>query len=60
MLSQANDPAAAVAFIQYLFSPAGKAIMKDQGLLEAPAFFGGDKATIPAPLQPLAQGEYKG
>lgn len=59
VLNRAKDPAAALAFVQYLLSARAQGIMQERGLLAAPALVGGDRAAAPAALQPLLRGEFE-
>lgn len=57
-LNQAEDSAAATAFVQYLFTSQAQAVMKDHGLLASPVLYQGDKNALPAGVQPLLKGQY--
>ncbi len=51
--STSKNQAGAVAFVKYLLSPAGQAILRADGLLPIPLILGGDRASVPAGLQSL-------
>jgi molybdate/tungstate transport system substrate-binding protein len=50
VLNNAPNSAGADAFVQYLFSPAGVALMKKHGLQLQPVTVTGDKTAVPADL----------
>lgn len=50
VLNRASDPGPAIAFVQYLLSPAGEALLRQNGLTVLPLTLYGDPATVPAPL----------
>lgn len=50
VLNRAPDPGPAVAFVQYLLSPAGEALLRQNGLTVLPLTLYGDPTTVPAPL----------
>jgi molybdate/tungstate transport system substrate-binding protein len=50
VLKRAPDPGPAAAFVRYLVSPAGAALLRQSGLTVLPLTLYGDPATVPAPL----------
>ena len=50
VLNRAPDPGPAAAFVQYLVSPAGVALLRQDGLTVLPLTLYGDPTTVPAPL----------
>jgi len=51
MLNMAPDPAPAADFVQYLVSPAGKALLQQDGLTVLPLSLYGDPAAVPPALK---------
>ncbi len=50
VLNRAPDPGPAAAFVRYLVSPAGAALLRQSGLTVLPLTLYGDPATVPEPL----------
>ncbi len=50
----------AIQFVQFLYAPAGRAILRAHGLLPAPVLAGGSMSDIPPALRPLITGSYGG
>ncbi|MGH3830025.1 MAG: extracellular solute-binding protein [Pseudonocardiaceae bacterium] len=53
VLNMAPNPAPAAAFVQYLVSPAGAALLRQDGLTVRPLALYGDPATVPPVLKPV-------
>jgi molybdate/tungstate transport system substrate-binding protein len=53
VLNMAPDPAPAAAFVQYLVSPSGAALLRQGGLTVLPLTLYGDPATVPPALKPV-------
>lgn len=51
VLNMAPDPAPAAAFVRYLVSPSGEALLRQDGLTVLPLTLSGDPATVPAALK---------
>jgi molybdate/tungstate transport system substrate-binding protein len=51
--------AAALDVLDYLFSAAGRKLMREQGFLPSPVLIGGDDTAVPARLRPHVGGTYK-
>ncbi|MEO7194692.1 MAG: substrate-binding domain-containing protein [Pseudonocardiaceae bacterium] len=53
VLNMAPNPAPAAAFVRYLVSPAGVALLRQDGLTVRPLALHGDPATVPPALKPV-------
>lgn len=60
MPSTARNVAGAIRLIQFLYEPAGQAVLIRHGLLPAPALAGGEVRDVPPALRPLVMGSYGG
>lgn len=56
VLNKAPDPAPAAAFVQYLLSPAGQALLKKDGLTTMPPTLSGNPADVPPVLKSVLRG----
>jgi molybdate/tungstate transport system substrate-binding protein len=57
--STARNLPGAIRFLQFLYSPSGRAALEEHGLLFAPALLGGDKGAVPPALRILIAGPYE-
>lgn len=57
-LSRAKNPRGARAFIDFILSPKGQALLKQAGLSPAPELVGGDAARMPPELRSKIRGAY--
>jgi molybdate/tungstate transport system substrate-binding protein len=53
VLNMAPDPGPAAAFVRYLVSPAGEALLRQDGLTVLPLALFGDPSAVPAALKPV-------
>lgn len=53
VLNMAPDPGPAAAFVRYLVSPAGEALLRQDGLTVLPLALFGDPSAVPASLKPV-------
>ncbi len=58
--STVQNLAGAIRFIQFLYEPAGQAVLRAHGLVPVPVLVGGEARDVPTPLQPLVKGSYGG
>ncbi len=60
MPSTVRNLAGAIRLIQFLYAPAGQAVLIGHGLLPVPALAGGEVRDVPPALRPLVMGSYGG
>lgn len=58
ILTHARNREGAIAFVRFLSSPEGKAMLERAGFRAAPLLLYGDESRIPAELRPLVAGRY--
>ena len=56
--SSARDPVGGAAFVRYVLSDAGRAVLTGRGYDTVPALVGGDPGSVPAELQDIIDGPY--
>jgi len=59
VLKNANNPQAALHFVEFLLSPAGQKLVQDAHFLPSPVLVGGDTISVPGQLETLIQGKYQ-
>ncbi len=53
-----RNPAGALAFVRFVLSEQGRAVLTQHGLRPAPVLVGGDLAKVPAELRGAIEGQY--
>jgi len=54
-----RNAAGALAFVRFILSPSGKAMLEQQGFRSTPVLVGGDPTTLPIELRSMVEGSYR-
>ena len=54
-----RNAAGALAFVRFVLSPSGKAMLEQQGFRSTPVLVGGDPTTLPIELRSVVEGSYR-